>query len=240
MKLDLVMPVHNEELTIEETLSEWFSYAEDHKINLRIITSEDGSKDETKKVLQKLALNSNLLVLSEDKRKGYSRAVVDGIILADGDITCIVDSDGQCDPNDLSKFLKELDSFPNSIISGIRSPRNDSIVRKIMSMSFKIFYVLLFRIKLSDPSCPYVMGRTEQIKRLMSNPILEQGYWWEFHARRKMEKIDVREIRVNHRQREHGKSRVYSVKSILKISFRHLLGLFKLKSLLRKKSKEVL
>jgi hypothetical protein len=107
-------------------------------------------------------------------------------------------------------------------------------------MSFKIFYVLLFRIKLSDPSCPYVMGRTEQIKRLMSNPILEQGYWWEFHARRKMEKIDVREIRVNHRQREHGKSRVYSVKSILKISFRHLLGLFKLKSLLSKKSKEVL
>jgi glycosyltransferase involved in cell wall biosynthesis len=240
MKIDLVMPVHNEEFTIEETLAEWFSYAEDHKIDLRIITSEDGSKDETKKVLQKISLNANLLVLSEEMRKGYSKAVVDGIKLSDGDITCIVDSDGQCDPNDLSKFLKELESFPNSIITGIRSPRNDSIVRKIMSMTFKVFYVLLFRIHLSDPSCPYVMGKTKQVKRLMSNPILEQGYWWEFHARRKSEKIDVREIRINHRQREHGNSRVYSVKSILRISIRHLLGLFRLKSLLSNKSKEVL
>ena len=230
MKIDLVMPVHNEEFTIEETLAEWFSYAEDHKIDLRIITSEDGSKDDTKKVLQKISLNANLLVLSEEMRKGYSKAVVDGIKLSDGDITCIVDSDGQCDPGDFLKFWKKRNQNSKFIIIGNRTNRKDGYFRNFISFIFKIFHKILFKHNVTDPSCPYILFQRKHFNLLKKKLVfMKEGFWWGFIAIASQKNFSIKEVKINHRYRIYGKTNVYKVHKIPSIAFRNAFGLIKIK-----------
>lgn len=229
MQVQVLMPVHNEAETIANTIKEWYEKSKIDLQNLTFILSEDGSKDNTLKIILDLKNKYNINVITSAQRKGYSKAVVDAINSSKEGIICCVDSDGQCDPNDLTEFLSSLKSNPDKIISGVRTPRNDSILRKIMSKSFGVFYFLLFQIKMKDTSCPFVVGNKRSFHFISEEIHLDQGFWWEFHARRNAAKVEVVELEINHRSRLKGNSRVYSLQSISKIVWRHVKGLVALK-----------
>ncbi len=233
MKFQILLPVHNEGETIEFTIKEWYENCRLLNLNPKFIISEDGSQDNTLDKINELTKIYDITLITSKKRKGYSRAVVDAIIASEDGILCCIDSDGQCDPNDLKNFISELTNKPNAIICGVRSPRNDSLVRKVMSKSFGILFKLIFKINMKDTSCPFILGKKENFNFVSKEIILEQGFWWEFHARRVRKGVPVVEVEINHRMREIGASRVYSVKSIFKIVFKHIIGLFKLKNSLK-------
>jgi len=224
------MPVHNEAETIERTLNEWFEIRHHISHDISFILSEDGSGDETVNIINQLSEKYNINLITSKLRKGYSRAVVDAIKSAKDGIICCVDSDGQCDPKDLIKFLKLLETNPTKIISGIRKPRNDSVLRLIMSKAFGLIYFVIFGIKMQDVSCPFVVGKSSSFEFVSDKIFLDQGFWWEFHARRKAANVQVLEISVNHRKRLKGNSRVYSIRSITRIVLKHLKGLIELKN----------
>lgn len=230
MPVQILMPVHNEAETIERTLNEWFEIRHHIGEDISFILSEDGSSDETVNIIIQLSEKYNITLITSKFRKGYSRAVVDAIKSAKEGIVCCVDSDGQCDPNDLIKFLNLLKTNPTKIMSGVRKPRKDSVVRLIMSKAFGLIYFLLFRIKMQDVSCPFVVGKHSSFNFVSDKVLLDQGFWWEFHARRNAAKVQVLEISINHRKRLKGNSRVYSIRSITRIVIRHLKGLFELKN----------
>ena len=50
--LSVIFPIYNEEETIEKTLLEWKKTLDSLKINYELILAEDGSTDNTKKILQ--------------------------------------------------------------------------------------------------------------------------------------------------------------------------------------------
>ena len=77
--IDVVLPVHNEGASIAATLREF------HRVvmleggqPIRFVVCEDGSSDDTVPVLEKLATELPLKLISDPVRKGYSRAVIDG------------------------------------------------------------------------------------------------------------------------------------------------------------------
>lgn len=235
MKFQILMPVHNEGETIESTVREWYDSCNQLNINPVFIISEDGSQDDTVNKIQELSHIYEIKLITSANRKGYSRAVVDAINSAENGLVCCIDSDGQCNPKDLKLFIDALAKNPSAIISGIRTPRNDSLIRKIMSKSFGLLFKLIFKINMKDTSCPFVFGEKTNFNFVSNKVFLEQGFWWEFHARRAQSKIPIVEININHRTREKGASRVYSVKSIFKIAVKHIFGLFKLKYSLKLK-----
>jgi glycosyltransferase involved in cell wall biosynthesis len=209
------MPVHNEADSIEATLQEWFDYCQSQQIEPTFLISEDGSNDGTLNKIYTLMDKFEIKLITSRSRKGYSRAVVDAIKSSDEGIICCIDSDGQCDPKDLTKFLKILSLNENKIISGVRKPR--------------LLYFTLFQINMRDTSCPFVVGFKSNFGFVSNKIFLDQGFWWEFHARRKTSKIQVIEVEINHRYRIEGVSRVYSIKSIFKIAIKHFVGLIKLR-----------
>lgn len=229
MKFQILMPVHNEADTIEYTIKEWYESCKQLNLNPTFIISEDGSRDNTLNKINELSEVYEINLITSKNRKGYSRAVVDAILSAEDGIVCCIDSDGQCDPKDLKKFMETLYKQPNVIISGVRSPRNDVLIRKVMSKSFGFLFKVIFKINMKDPSCPFVLGKKSNFDFVSKEIFLEQGFWWEFHARRVQGKVPVAEIKINHRMRQKGVSRVYSVKSIFKIVIKHIFGLFQLK-----------
>ena len=122
-KFQILLPVHNEGLSIKKTLMDIYE-ALKNEIDFEFIITEDGSTDDTKEILNNLKNELPMTLISENKRKYYSLAVLDGIKKATSDYLLIMDSDGQCDPNDI-KFLEKRNE--SDLICGYRSPRYDYI-----------------------------------------------------------------------------------------------------------------
>ena len=77
-ELEILLPVHNEADSIRATVQEIYDQLSP-QVSLRFIICEDGSKDDTKNILRELAKSIPMNLLLSDARKGYSRAVRDGM-----------------------------------------------------------------------------------------------------------------------------------------------------------------
>jgi glycosyltransferase involved in cell wall biosynthesis len=232
--VDVVMPAHNEGPSIGETLREFHRTASrGGGVDVRFVVAEDGSTDDTCEVVRSVAQDLPVRLLTYPERKGYSKAVVDGLRQTTAPLVCFVDSDGQCDPADLQSLLDALPGHDVAI--GYRHPRHDSTFRKLISGAFKMVYERLFPVRLHDPSCPYIVVRREALGPILrGHPgILKQGFWWEFNARVAAAGLSVTEVPVHHRVRASGNTQVYRLNKIPRIAAEHLRGLIALRRELR-------
>jgi dolichol-phosphate mannosyltransferase len=233
IEIDLVLPIHNEGDSIEATLLEFHHIATRGGVDICFIACEDGSTDDTVAVLEKLTHHLPILLITSPERKGYSRAVVDGLRAANRDFVLFIDSDGQCDPADLVKFTASIATA--DMVVGYRAPRRDHWARLLMSGLFSVVYRCLFTIPARDPSCPYLLIRKKALDRLLAPTlgILKQGFWWEFLARAYAARLEIKEVPIRHRERAAGQTQVYRPSKIPGIACRHVLGLFRLRKELR-------
>jgi dolichol-phosphate mannosyltransferase len=228
--IDIVVPAHNEGASIGATLREFHrTVAVESKIPICFVVCEDGSSDDTVPVLRALAAELPLRLISSPMRKGYSRAVIDGLLATQSDWVACIDSDGQCDPGDFAKFLTWRDGA--DLVVGWRSRRADPWRRKAMSGAFGWLYRLFFDVRLRDPSCPYILIRRASLESILAGNvgILRQGFWWEFSARATALGLAIRETPVHHRIRTSGTTQIYRPARVPRIAFEHLLGLRKLR-----------
>lgn len=227
--ISIVFPVHNEFYNLERLLSDWAIKLNSKKIEYEFVIVEDGSTDGTKELILKLESIYNIVNLSKKEKRGYSKAVIDGIYASRKQYLLCTDSDNQIKVDSL---LESFDILPNynEFIIGFRNPRKDPINRLIYSWLFKIFHSLLFRTKLKDPSCPFVIGLTSTFKSLDKTKLgyMREGFWWGFVAVCSKEKIKFIEKPIKHYSRDQGEAG-YKLKNLLGIIFRNVKGLLKIK-----------
>ena len=226
VELEVLLPVHNEAETIEATIREIYEEFS-AKVRMRFIVCEDGSKDDTKPILTRLGLAIPMHLGLSDARKGYSRAVRDGMQALEAPYLLCLDSDGQCDPKD---FWKLWDARNDAdVVMGWRVDRADTRLRRSLSRFFYLLYQSVFRVPVHDPSCPYVLSRKEVIERLVPElGAMQQGFWWEFVARTHRRGYSIKELPVHHRLRAGGVTQVYKYRKMPGIFFRHFFALFKI------------
>jgi len=228
MKLDIILPVYNERDSIKKVISEWQEALDSLKIPHHIIVCEDGSTDGTDKLLRKIRSKYNLILNQKRYRRGYGKAVIDGIKTSRAEYILHVDSDGQCDPEDFKKFWEERNRA--DVVIGWRVRRADPFQRKLYSFLFKTVFKALFPVKVHDPSCPFVLYKREKIlPHLKYLSYLKEGFWWGFVGMCYKKKLSVYEIPIHHRQRYSGTTVVYKISKLPKIVISNLIGLFKLK-----------
>jgi glycosyltransferase involved in cell wall biosynthesis len=66
----------------------------DSNIPVRFVVCGDGSTDNTVQVLQGLSKEIRLKLISDPRRKGCSRAVIDGMRTTESEWVCFIDSNG--------------------------------------------------------------------------------------------------------------------------------------------------
>ncbi|MBI3985221.1 MAG: glycosyltransferase family 2 protein [Candidatus Levybacteria bacterium] len=226
--LSIILPVYNEKGTIERVLNEWMKELEKYNLQYRFVICEDGSTDGTKEFLKKIKNKYKLILNQKNERRGYGRAVIDGIKTSKSKYLLCIDSDGQCDPKDFKKFWKNKDKA--GVIIGWRKKRTDAFQRKIFSQLFKLAHSLLFPSNIHDPSAPFVLFKKETIfPHLDYLKYLNEGFWWGFVGMCVKNNLLVFELPINHRSRLDGKTQVYITKKIPSIALRNLLGLLRLK-----------
>ena len=228
-KLEILLPVYNEVDYIGNLLK-GIDKTIKKKINYRFLICEDGSTDGTKELLKKLKKKYNFKLISKKKRKGFSKAVQDGIKKAKADYLLMMDSDGQCDFKNilkLWKFRKEFDS-----INAYRIKRIDFAYRKIFSTACYILYQLLFNVPLKDPSFTFMIVNKKVYRSLNNyNVLCPDGFSWEFNARAKIKGFKFKEVNIIHKKRKFNETKIYTYKNLPKVAIRHLIGMLKIKFL---------
>jgi cellulose synthase/poly-beta-1,6-N-acetylglucosamine synthase-like glycosyltransferase len=111
-KISIAVPAYNEAKTIKKTITSLVK-ADYPKDKIEIIVVNDGSKDDTRAVVEKLARKyaSFDIKLINKKNGGKSSAVNAALKIAEGDLFAVVDADSRISPNCLKlivpHFLKE-------------------------------------------------------------------------------------------------------------------------------------
>jgi len=232
-KYSMIMPVHNEEGSIEKVVCEVYEkLARDN--SFEIILAEDGSKDNTKEIIKKLSKKIPLKAILSHQKKGYSGGIKAGMQLVSAPFVIVSDSDGQHDPNDFWKLeekLKEENWDKNVIISGERVQRADVIHRKLMSKTFQKISSMVFDLpKIGDITSAFKLMDSAVAKDLSKEcHLMSESFWTEFTIRACNKGIRVIETPVSHVKRVEGDTVVYKKSKIPKIVLKQLRGTINLK-----------
>jgi glycosyltransferase involved in cell wall biosynthesis len=116
MKLSVIIPVYNEAKNISEIVKR----VQATRLATEIIIVDDGSKDGTGEILQKLDGKRKVRVLIQGKNQGKGAAVVTGLKAATGDILLIQDADLEYDPRDYPTLLKPIQEGVADVVYGSR------------------------------------------------------------------------------------------------------------------------
>jgi dolichol-phosphate mannosyltransferase len=222
-EVEVLLPVHNEGESIEATIRAM--YAELSKVaTVGFIVCEDGSRDNTQEVLRRLADELPLRLNMSKARKGYSKAMREGMDMLEADYLLCLDSDGQCDPADFAKFWQARGQA--DIILGWRVQRADPFLRRVLSGFFYLLYQGAFRVPVHDPSCPFVLF-PKAVARRLSGELgeMKEGFWWEFVARAHRRGFTIKELPVHHHVRAAGNTQVYGFSKMPGIFLRHVVAI---------------
>ena len=94
-ELSIVFPIHNEQNNIRSLLSSWSHELVKNKIDYEFVLVEDGSTDKTKEIIKELENQYPIINLSQDEKRYYTKAVVDGIYHSNKEYILCTDSDNQ-------------------------------------------------------------------------------------------------------------------------------------------------
>jgi glycosyltransferase involved in cell wall biosynthesis len=117
MKLSVVIPVFNEQPTIEEIIRR--VQAVDVGMEKEIVVVDDGSTDGTRDILGRLA-TEQLRVFLHEKNTGKGGALQTGFSEARGDIVLIQDADLEYDPREYPKLLEPILDGRGDVVFGSR------------------------------------------------------------------------------------------------------------------------
>ena len=147
--ISIVIPVYNEEKGFKRFYTEMLlPELKKLKYDYEVILVDDGSKDKTIEVLQKLADDDRRVkVLAFSRNFGKEVALTAGINNATGDAVMTIDADGQQPPKLIPEFIEKWEQG-GEIVIGVRGKyEKHGLIAKIGS---KIFYKLLRGMGVKD------------------------------------------------------------------------------------------
>ena len=161
-KISVIIPMYYEEEVAQECynkMTQVLSNIKDYEYE--IICVNDGSKDKTLPILEKIAENDNKVkVISFSRNFGHQCAVTAGLKYVTGDAIVIIDADLQ-DPPELIPEMLKLWEQGNEVIYGKRKTRDGESKFKLLTA--KMFYNTLNA--LSDVEIPKDTGDFRLVDR---------------------------------------------------------------------------
>ena len=168
MKLSIIIPIFNEEKTIEKTMAEVLNSSIDFE--KEIILIDDGSTDGTRGILEKYKLKHTVVLM--DKNLGKGAAIRRGFAEATGDIILIQDADLEYDPKEYPIILQPILGGYADVVYGSRFvtvfPRRVLYFHHYAANQFLTFLSNVFTgLNLSDMETGYKVFTKNVVKEIL-------------------------------------------------------------------------
>ncbi|WP_273212110.1 glycosyltransferase family 2 protein [Runella zeae] len=167
----IVMPAYNEEGCIEKVVDTWTSFLKHFfpQKECLLIVINDGSRDNTKEILDKLTSNYGNLLVVHQPNGGHGNAVLNGYrkaIELNAEWVFQTDSDDQFVANDVIKLFEKT-KYSNFIL-GYRKLRYDALPRLIITRILKYSIFLLYGVFVNDSNIPFRLIKGSYLKWLVN------------------------------------------------------------------------
>ncbi len=149
MKIGALICAYNEEKYIREVIEKCIKYLKD------VIVVNDGSIDETLNELKKT--NAKIINYKKNKGKGYAlKKGFDYAIKNKFDYLILLDGDGQHDPKEIPKFIREINKGYDLII-GCRRKRHSDMpyIRRATNFLSSLLLSIKLKHKIKDTQSGY-------------------------------------------------------------------------------------
>lgn len=213
MKISVIIPCYNEENTIIHLLEK--VNIQKKNFHLEIIISDDGSKDQTIKLLEK---NKNLFdkLIVGEKNKGKGAALRKAIDHSTGEIIIFQDADLEYDPEDYKKLVEPFIKNQADVVYGSRFM--GSSAHRLIYYSHRIanFFItnlvnIFTNINFSDVETGYKVFRRSTLEKIV---LKENSFGIEIELTMKMAKMKIKifEVGISYNGRSYQEGKKITIK----------------------------
>ena len=137
MNISVVIPLLNEEESLPELFSWIAKVMTEHQFSYEVIAVDDGSKDDSWKVIQAQSKqNPNIKGIQFQRNYGKSAALQVGFEAAQGDVVITMDADLQDSPDEIPELYKMITVDGYHLVSGWKKKRYDPITKTVPTKLF--------------------------------------------------------------------------------------------------------
>lgn len=205
MNISVVIPLLNEEESLGE-LSNWIAKVmNENSFSYEIIFVDDGSKDNSWKIIESLAA-ANTAIKGIKFRRNYGKSAALNIAFeaALGDVVITMDADLQDSPDEIPDLYKMIINDGFCLVSGWKKKRFDPLTKTIPTRLFNRVTRMLSGIHLHDFNCGLKAYKKDVVKSIevygeMHRYIPVIAKWAGF--------TQIGEKEVQHQERKYGKSK---------------------------------
>src|SRR6266545_1985703 len=179
--VEVVVPVHNEQRTLEASIWRLHGYLSAHfPFAFRITVADNASTDATWPLARKLAEQLPRVRAVHLDQKGRGRALRHVWSGSDADVVAYMDVDLSTGLEALLPLVAPLLSGHSDLAIGSRLARGAAVVRgprrELVSRCYNLLLRATLRARFSDAQCGFKAGRTEVVQALL--PAVEDQAWF--------------------------------------------------------------
>lgn len=168
MDISIIVPLFNEAESLPH-LAEWIDRVmEEHNFDYEVVMVDDGSKDESWNIIEKLhADNPRYRGVKFRRNYGKSAALNVGFNEAKGDVVITMDADLQDSPDEVPELFRMVKEDGYDLVSGWKKKRYDSkLAKNIPSKFFNWTTRCMSGIMLHDFNCGLKAYRHDVVKSI--------------------------------------------------------------------------
>ncbi|MBW6489826.1 MAG: glycosyltransferase [Lentimicrobium sp.] len=168
MDISVVVPVYNEKESLPE-LYDWIKKVMgDHNYDFEVIFVDDGSSDDSWKVISGLKkIDSRVRGIRFRRNYGKSAALNKGFELASGDVVITMDADLQDSPDEIPGLYNMIKNEGFDLVSGWKKKRYDSkLTKNLPSKIYNAATRSMSGVKLHDMNCGLKAYRKDVVKAI--------------------------------------------------------------------------
>ncbi len=213
--ISVFFPCYNDESSISKLVVEASEVLKKVARDWEVIVVDDGSTDNSRKILRDLAeKNFNLKLIFHKKNRGYGGALKSGFKYATKELVFYTDGDGQYDVKEILKLLPRMTSNID-VVQGYKLKRHDAFYRMVIGTLYHHFSRLVFNIKVRDIDCDFRLIRRKALNKI--NLHYDSGVIC-VELVKKLQKHGAKfsEVGVHHYPRLYGHSQFFNFRRISK------------------------
>ena len=223
MQISLIIPMYNEEKIIAETAKTLSSYMQAHFESYEILFSNDGSRDESARIVRDLNL-PGVLVTGYEQNQGKGAAVRHAVLESQGDFVMFTDADLAYGYDVIERaydlFLESRDEDVKLIL-GSRNLGKDgyegySFLRKLMSKIYIRVLCLVGGFRLSDSQCGCKAFEGDAAREIFRRCHVN-GFAFDFEAILWADKLGYKTREMPVKVINHGESKVRVVRDTIRM-----------------------
>ena len=166
--VSILVPVYNIEKNIEKNINILIEKISPFIENFEIIISDDGSEDNSKKIIEKICKeNKNIIGIYSKENHGKGNALKRACEIAKGKYIIFCDGDMEIDPSQLENFFEIMNKENADIVIGSKRHKdsivNYSNIRKIISFVYFMFVKIFFNLPIQDTQTGLKLFKREAI-----------------------------------------------------------------------------